>query len=403
MDARLFSEDAYPTANPQDPKRNSVASGWTGNRNPYSEEVSPTTAPLAVKNSVNSTTNGMHLYRLNDTQYDALTGVFWSDQFADMVDKIQFTPAAGVLSVHKLPYMTDNWSDGTQASVHMCGIDLYQRKWKPFEGFSKDYFYGIPIKGAQEKETPRPFDVEPFFNSFLDFEPYTKISIMLPFIGIVPIPTNRVMGGQIKVNYVLDNRNGNCVAQLFGKSMRNMEESVANKWSLLGQWSGNTKIPMALFGNNNGAAEVMSSVRGFASSAAGSVLMGVAGVAAPEVAAVGVAASAISSGLGIATRQRTTEIISTIGTETASLSNIECRVIITRPVDVTPGQRESIDGQSVFIPDAVMSQVGLASYSGSTVNNYSGMTIGYIRGAIDGATSAEMQAIRNAFLGGVIV
>ena len=403
IDIRLLDgtyEGGQPVPNGSDTKKNSTPNGWGGSRNPYSEEVSPTKAPNALKDSVNSTINGMHLYKLNNDQYNALTGLFWSDQFADMVDKEKFTPAMGVLSVHRLPYVPD--STGGTTTVHMCGRDLYNQNWKPFEGFSKDYFYGIPITGGQDYESD-PIDVEPFFNSFLDFEPYTHVSIMLPFIGIVPISTNRVMGGSIYVNYILDNRNGNCVAQVFTKSMRNMQESVANKWSLLGQWSGNTKMPMALFGNNNGASDVMNSVRGFASSAAGSVLMGVAGVAAPEVAAAGVAASAISSGIGIATRQRPTQTISTIGTETACMSNLECRLIITRPVDVTPGHTETVDGSKVHIPDSLLTQSGLASCSGGTVNDYTGMTIGYIRGSIEGATETEMLAIRNMFLGGVIV
>lgn len=386
--------------NGSDPKKNSTPNGWAGNRNPYSEEVAPTKAPNALKNSVNSTTNGMHLYKLDNDQYNALTGLFWSDQFADMIDKQRFTPAMGVLSVHKLPYVPD--PVGLTTTVHMCGRDLYTQDWKPFEGFSKDYFYGVPITGAQDYESV-PIDVEPFFNSFLDFEPYTHVSIMLPFIGIVPISTNRVMGGSLKVNYILDNRNGNCVAQVFTKSMRNMQDEAADKWSLLGQWSGNTKMPMALFGNNNGASDVMNSVRGFASSAAGSVLMGVAGIAAPGVVATGIAASAISAGIGIASRQRPTQTISTIGTETACMSNLECRLIITRPVDVTPGHIETIDGVKIQIPDSLIEQAGLASCSGGTVNDYSGMTTGYIRGSIEGATEAEMLAIRNQFLGGVIV
>lgn len=51
-----------------------------------------------------------------------------------------------------------------------------------------------------------------FDNTFLDYEPYTRVSIYLPFIGIRPLDTDEVMGQAVDVTYQFDNISGACIA-----------------------------------------------------------------------------------------------------------------------------------------------------------------------------------------------
>lgn len=55
------------------------------------------------------------------------------------------------------------------------------------------------------------FHVDRKFNTFLDYEPYTKLQLYLPLIGIVNLDTNSVMGKDVKVTYIFDYL-GNTVA-----------------------------------------------------------------------------------------------------------------------------------------------------------------------------------------------
>lgn len=48
------------------------------------------------------------------------------------------------------------------------------------------------------------FKVEPKFNSFLDFAPYTQIEIYLPFTGITTLDVNEVMGKTIHIYVAVD-------------------------------------------------------------------------------------------------------------------------------------------------------------------------------------------------------
>lgn len=58
------------------------------------------------------------------------------------------------------------------------------------------------------------FKFEEYYGSFMDYEPYTSISIFLPFIGWRDIGTNDVMGKVLKVHYIVDFNTGNCTAYL---------------------------------------------------------------------------------------------------------------------------------------------------------------------------------------------
>lgn len=59
-----------------------------------------------------------------------------------------------------------------------------------------------------EVEVPR------IWGNFLDFEPYTTISIYLPFISTVDLTANEIVGKKLHLKYNIDILTGACVAQL---------------------------------------------------------------------------------------------------------------------------------------------------------------------------------------------
>lgn len=85
-----------------------------------------------------------------------------------------------------------------------------------------------------------------YFNNFLDFAPYTKISIYLPFIGVVPLNVDDIMGGKIRVEYRIEFMTGSCVASIY---VSNVRETMLNE-ALLYQYSGNVAMQIPLSGAN---------------------------------------------------------------------------------------------------------------------------------------------------------
>lgn len=412
-------ENSSNIINGSDPKKNSTSTGWGGKRNVWSSSDNITQIPEAFNESVNFGDHGIFIYRMYKQDLEGLSGYLWADSTYAKFKNTMYSPSSGILSIHKVPYLTEFYGGNIiRESIVICGEAVYSGLsqhlvWTEGEDIpqvvNESYSaMGTRIKRGQqfqsvESEIDPGFYVEPFFNSFLDFEPYTQISIRLPFIGTVAIPTNTCMGGYIRVNYLCDNANGNVIAQIYTRAMRNTEDTSSDGWQIIGQYSGNCSLPMALTGNSMGSSGQMGAITGFASNAAGSILMGAAGAVAPGVAAAGVAASAIAAGIQYATAPKETRVIGSLSASTACLTDLSCRVMITRPWDVVPGDWSSDGGERIFSGDSLIKQAGLESFSGGKVGTYDGITKGLIRGSIDGATEVEMNEIRAAFAGGVIV
>lgn len=57
-------------------------------------------------------------------------------------------------------------------------------------------------------------DIPKKWGAYLDYNPYTKLSIFLPYIGFKEIDTDDVMGKTISLQYIIDILTGACVAEL---------------------------------------------------------------------------------------------------------------------------------------------------------------------------------------------
>lgn len=55
-------------------------------------------------------------------------------------------------------------------------------------------------------------EVSEYWGAYVDYSPYTKVSIFLPFIGTLPIDVDEVMSRTITVKYHVDLISGSCVA-----------------------------------------------------------------------------------------------------------------------------------------------------------------------------------------------
>ena len=82
-------------------------------------------------------------------------------------------------------------------------------------------------------------DITERYASALDYNPYTKVSLYLPFIGTVPLDTDEVMGHRVKCVYTIDIVSGACVAKI-------MVDYSDSSNGVLYQFSGHCSISMPL-------------------------------------------------------------------------------------------------------------------------------------------------------------
>ena len=68
-------------------------------------------------------------------------------------------------------------------------------------------------------------DIPKKWGAYLDYNPYTKLSIFLPYIGFKEIDADDVMGKTVALQYIIDVLTGACVAEL------KCGDTVLSTWS----------------------------------------------------------------------------------------------------------------------------------------------------------------------------
>lgn len=127
----------------------------------------------------------------------------------------------------------------------------------------KKFFCNIPITGYKQLKGGRydfgetaPYvkehtmivdcgsiDIEETFQSLLDYSPFSRLTIYLPFIGFEDLDDKLVMGHKLSVQYVVDILSGRCLAQLY-------VDSITPK-SCIAEYGG-TIAADEIFSSNNG-------------------------------------------------------------------------------------------------------------------------------------------------------
>lgn len=213
-----------------------------------------------------------------------------------------------------------------------------------------------------------------YWGNALDYNPYTKCSIYLPFIGIKDLNNDDVTGKTIAVKYNVDIVNGDCVAQ------------VKCGQSVLYKFSGNLKQDIPVTGQNSNIG-----LKAFQGTLAevGGAIMGTA-VGGPMGAAIagGATLSAVSS---VTSSKITTQRSGSLSGNFGILDDFVPYLIFHRPVQSLAKDFKKFKGY----PSNITSQ--LSSLSGYTEVEYINLQ------NIPNATSAEMDEIKNLLRQGVLI
>ena len=101
-----------------------------------------------------------------------------------------------------------------------CLISLGITPCVPASSGATNIMFGNVDSGVNATELSTQFaqvdcgsvDIDKYVGSFLDYSPYVKIQLFLPYIGFVHLGTDDIMGGSINVVYNCDCLSGECIA-----------------------------------------------------------------------------------------------------------------------------------------------------------------------------------------------
>ena len=228
----------------------------------------PTTpvAPLAFPGDA---TGLLHVYNPTPAQIDEFGAWLWTTfpgTMGEALLKMFNNPMDAVIGLHEI-YCTPTTGSNTTIRAGFIDSGVASR-------LVSNRYVSISC-GA--------IGVPEFWNNYLDYTPYTKAYCYLPFIGIVELNADDIIGHGVEITYKVDTYNGSCIA-LITTSRQGSAEVVTY------QFSGNCSVAVPITSGVMSAAQ--SALIGLATGAL--TATGVGAGAGAAVAASGIAKGAVA-------------------------------------------------------------------------------------------------------------
>ena len=217
-------------------------------------------------------------------------------------------------------------------------------------------------------------DVKEFWGSALDYNPYTKSEIYLPFVGVKDLDTDDIMNKTVHIKYNIDVLNGDCIA------------NIKCGQSVLYKFSGNIKQDIPVTGKT--ANTIMNAVQGAFSAFAGGLMGGAVG--GPVGAAIAGGAG-LSAAAGVVGSKNTTQRASNMSGNYGILDDFTPYLILHRPIQSLADKFRTFKGYPSNITAKLSSVTGYTEVEHINLQN------------IPNATSEEMDEIKSLLQSGVII
>ena len=140
------------------------------------------------------------VYVMTETRLKQLASFLWSDDFFQNIKLLNNSPIENIVSCKVMPCS----ASGTDSPITLGNVST-------------------GVNGDKTSSSMRvqigSLSIPKYYNSFLDYAPYTKLTIFLPFIGFKELDTNVLMGKTLKLYYVFDFITGAVKAQIFANDI----------------------------------------------------------------------------------------------------------------------------------------------------------------------------------------
>ena len=194
---------------------------------PIDPDPGPEPTPIIPSPALPDTVNSNKLftvYNPSASQLGLLGGYLWDNDLIDILRKIWQNPLDGIISLLQV-YATPDV--GSASNIILGFLDSGVPAPVVTNQFKTIDCGSITIPEASE--------------NCLDYVPYTKLNLFLPFIGIVELDTNEFMSGTINVKYKVDVYTGTCLAEVKCTRTRDMPNGT-----ILYTFSGNCSQQLPL-------------------------------------------------------------------------------------------------------------------------------------------------------------
>lgn len=163
--------------------------------NPTDTGIGTTDEPLLPTGNASALWS---VYHPTQAQVNSFGAWLWSDDFLTNILKIMNDPMSGIITLHKVFATPVDSGSGT---IVVGKLDSEV----PSATVNQQY---VTVDCGS-------VDLLEQFGNVFDYNPFTDVSLYLPFIGIVPLDVADVMRSTINVVYGVDVYTGACLAQVY--------------------------------------------------------------------------------------------------------------------------------------------------------------------------------------------
>lgn len=249
----------------------------------------------------------IHVYNPTPAEMIAFGNWLWVTYADASIQKLWNNPFDGVISAHEL-YATPSTDvkDNIRSGFLVCPTQA------------------LLVRQRYTEINCGSIVVPEWYNNYLDYAPYSKAHVYLPFIGIVELDVDDIVGHGVNILYHIDAYNGSCIAQI------TVAKTDYN--NTVYQFSGNCAVDMPLAGGSQ--ASIRAGLIGAAATGISSVVGGLASILSGNV---GGAISGVSYGVGNAVTQAVSQKSSvqhsgTFGASYGAMGIKKPYIIIRRPI-----------------------------------------------------------------------
>lgn len=372
-DTRFWNPDVDGFDDPPEPEADDPdddTSGPSGPGNPqYQYPDDEIDFPiLPIKSAIS--TGFLTMYCPTVEQLQDFVDYLWTSNWVDTIKKMMANPMDAVISLTICP----------------AQLPVYQNSTLKIGGVDTQIACNKVVNQYQILDCGTIFVPEKF-GSFLDYSPYTKVSIYLPFVGTRELDVDIIKGASVSLKYYVDLLTGSAIAML-------LCSKAGNTQSVYYHFDCNINYQIPVTGANY--AEVIKgllSIAGGTVAAAGAVggMVATGGIGAVGMAGAMAGAGGILSGAAnVIGNKHSVSSHGSLSGNGGLLSNFEPYLIIEHPKQNTPSTIKADKG----LPSNISATL-------SSLHGYTEMEYCHLDGIT--CTDAERNEIQQILMNGIIL
>lgn len=337
---------------------NSESGGGDGSYDLTSDTVS---VPMLPTVTPATTSNLITMYNPTLSELGEIGKLMLSDTISAALKNAFVDPISAIISLSLNPFTPNISGTKSEWTIGLVGTGISMNK---ITNQYIEFDFG-------------DIEIHEFWGNALDYSPYTKIELFLPYIGVQSIDTDDVMGGTVNLKYHVDMLTGTIVAFLTV-----VRDGFSN---VLYQWTGNCASTIPVTGTDYNS--LISNIINLGSSVATTVATG--GLSSAVTGAM-VTSTAFQAANAVTGSKPNIKKGGQAGSVAGALNMQESYLIITRPIQSLPKDFNTLNGYPSNITE--------------TLGNLEGYTeVEYVHVEGISATEEELMDIESKLIGGVIL